>query len=74
MNTFCGYFFKFGGKSFDEEEMDAEKCRALMTPAEWNKVYQMSQDKNIYTNLCDSLFPTIHGMLYTHHILICIEC
>lgn len=41
--------------------MTAEKCRDLMTKAEWERVYSMTNDKNLYTNLCNSLFPTIHG-------------
>ena len=32
-----------------------------MTIQEWEKVFEMSQDKNLYHNLCTSLFPTIHG-------------
>lgn len=32
-----------------------------MTEKEWEKVFEMSQDKNLYHNLCTSLFPTIHG-------------
>ena len=32
-----------------------------MSPAEWNTIYKMSQDKALYTNLINSLFPTIHG-------------
>lgn len=32
-----------------------------MTDAEWNKIYSMSKDKNLYKNLIDSLFPSIHG-------------
>ena len=32
-----------------------------MSPAEWNTIYKMSQDRNLYTNLINSLFPTIHG-------------
>jgi len=32
-----------------------------MTVQEWEKVFEMSQDKNLYHNLCTSLFPTIHG-------------
>lgn len=32
-----------------------------MTEKEWEKVFEMSQDKNLYHNLCSSLFPTIHG-------------
>lgn len=32
-----------------------------MTVAEWNKIYEMSKDKNIRDNLINSLFPSIHG-------------
>ena len=32
-----------------------------MSPAEWNTIYKMSTDRNLYTNLINSLFPTIHG-------------
>ena len=32
-----------------------------MTDAEWNKIYAMSRDKNLYKNLIDCLFPSIHG-------------
>ena len=32
-----------------------------MSEAEWNKVYEMSRDKNLYANLVSSLFPAIHG-------------
>merc|ERR1711994_463643 len=32
-----------------------------MKPQEWESVYKMSQDKNLYNNLISSLFPTIHG-------------
>ncbi len=32
-----------------------------MTDAEWSRIYEMSQDKNLYQNLINSLFPTIHG-------------
>ena len=44
-----------------DEEMTAEKFRERMTTQEWEKVFSMSQDKNLYSNLCSSLFPTIHG-------------
>ena len=32
-----------------------------MTDQEWQKIYQMSKDKNLYQNLINSIFPTIHG-------------
>ena len=44
-----------------EEEMTPEVIKRQMTDAEWQKVYDMSRDKNLYHNLCSSLFPAIYG-------------
>ncbi|KAF7660922.1 hypothetical protein LDENG_00272730 [Lucifuga dentata] len=52
---------RFGGKELREEEQTAESIKSQMTEKEWEKVFEMSQDKNLYHNLCTSLFPTIHG-------------
>lgn len=52
---------QFGGKEIREEEQTAESIKSQMTEKEWEKVFEMSQDKNLYHNLCTSLFPTIHG-------------
>lgn len=52
---------QFGGKEIREEEQTAESIKSQMTEKEWEKVFEMSQDKNLYHNLCSSLFPTIHG-------------
>ncbi|XP_041056014.1 DNA replication licensing factor MCM6 isoform X2 [Carcharodon carcharias] len=52
---------RFGGKEIREEEQTAESIKNQMTAQEWEKVFEMSQDKNLYHNLCTSLFPTIHG-------------
>jgi len=52
---------KFGGKEIRGEEMTAESIKRQMNEMEWNKVYEMSRDKNLYQNLISSLFPTIHG-------------
>lgn len=52
---------KFGGKEIRGEEMTAETIKRQMNEMEWNKVYEMSRDKNLYQNLISSLFPTIHG-------------
>jgi len=41
--------------------MTPELMKKQMTEAEWQKVYDMSKDKNLYHNLCSSLFPTIYG-------------
>ncbi|XP_075127222.1 maternal DNA replication licensing factor mcm6 isoform X1 [Leptodactylus fuscus] len=52
---------RFGGKDLREEDQTAEGIKNQMTVQEWEKVFEMSQDKNLYHNLCTSLFPTIHG-------------
>ena len=44
-----------------EEEASPETIKKQMTAAEWQNVYNMSKDKNLYHNLCTSLFPAIHG-------------
>ncbi|MBN3284651.1 MCM6M factor, partial [Polyodon spathula] len=54
-------FLKFGGKELREEDQTAENIKNQMTIQEWEQVFEMSQDKNLYHNLCTSLFPTIHG-------------
>ena len=56
------YLFQSGGiETRSEEELTPESIKKQMTEAEWQKVYEMSRDKNLYHNLCSSLFPTIHG-------------
>ena len=57
---FC--VLQFGGRDLREDEMTAETLKKQMTADEWQKVYDMSKDKNLYQNLCSSLFPTIHGV------------
>uniref|UniRef100_A0A674CMI3 DNA replication licensing factor MCM6 n=1 Tax=Salmo trutta TaxID=8032 RepID=A0A674CMI3_SALTR len=52
---------QFGGKDLCQEDQTAESVKNQMTVQEWEKVFEMSQDKNLYHNLCTSLFPTIHG-------------
>lgn len=43
------------------DDISQEMMKSQMSEAEWNKVYEMSRDKNLYTNLVSSLFPAIHG-------------
>ena len=38
-----------------------EKLKSTMTDQEWIKIYEMSNDKNLMPNLCQSLFPMIYG-------------
>lgn len=37
-----------------------------MTDQEWLKIYEMSNDKNLFNNLCNSLFPMIYGQYLNH--------
>jgi len=43
------------------EELTQEMMKKQMSEAEWNRIYEMSRDKNLYENLISSLFPAIHG-------------
>ena len=49
------------GEAGNNEEASPQDIKERMSPAEWNTIYKMSQDKALYTNLINSLFPTIHG-------------
>jgi len=48
------------GSDSDEPET-AAAMKEKMKSEEWEAVFKMSQDKNLYNNLITSLFPTIHG-------------
>lgn len=52
---------RFGGTDMVMEEISQEMMKKQMTEAEWNRIYEMSRDKNLYQNLSTSLFPSIHG-------------
>lgn len=43
------------------EEISPQLMKEQMSEAEWNRIYEMSRDKNLYENLVSSLFPAIHG-------------
>lgn len=43
--------------------MTTEDIHKNMSELEWAKVCEMSQDRQLYQHLIDSLFPTIHGQL-----------
>lgn len=57
---------QFGGKDLVSEDVTAEVIKKQMTEQEWYKIYEMSQDKNLYHNLVSSMFPAIHGKLTFH--------
>ncbi len=52
---------KFGGKDYNLDELSMERLKATMTDQEWVKIYEMSQDKSLFNNLTQSLFPMIYG-------------
>merc|ERR1712168_690204 len=53
---------KLGEQAPDSnEEASPQTIKERMSPAEWNTIYKMSQDRSLYQNLINSLFPTIHG-------------
>ena len=43
------------------EELSQEMMKKRMSEAEWNRIYEMSRDKNLYQNLVNSLFSSVHG-------------
>merc|ERR550519_2047091 len=49
------------GEQGSGEEASPQTIKERMSPAEWNTIYKMSQDRSLYQNLINSLFPTIHG-------------
>ena len=53
---------KFGGLDVTGmDEVTADAIRQRMSEKEWERVYEMSQDRGLYQNLITSLFPTVHG-------------
>jgi DNA replicative helicase MCM subunit Mcm2 (Cdc46/Mcm family) len=62
--SFIPHLFQFGGRANPDEEITIETIKKQMTQQEWEKIYEMSQDKTLYHNLCTSLFPTIHGSCF----------
>ncbi|KAF9418059.1 hypothetical protein HW555_005043, partial [Spodoptera exigua] len=52
---------RFGTAEMATDDLTTEDMRKQMTDKEWDKVYEMSRDRNLYNNLITSLFPSIHG-------------
>lgn len=52
---------RFGGIEMPLDEITPEIMKKQMTDGEWKHMYEMSHDKNLYNNLINSLFPSIHG-------------
>lgn len=51
----------FGGKDVHQEEMTAVEIKNQMSEQDWNRIYNMTQDVNLYDNLIKSLFATVYG-------------
>ncbi|CAG9861738.1 unnamed protein product [Phyllotreta striolata] len=52
---------KFGAIDMPTGEITPDIMKQHMTEGEWTHMYEMSHDKNLYVNLINSLFPSIHG-------------
>jgi DNA replication licensing factor MCM6 len=52
---------KFGGKDYNLDDLSMDKLKQTMSDQEWLKIYEMSNDKNLFANMCNSLFPMIYG-------------
>lgn len=55
------FLLQFGGTDIPVEEITHEIMKKQMSDAEWNRIYEMSRDRNLYENLVSSMFPAIHG-------------
>ena len=66
---FCRVFFFLLSSNgvirdkYNIDELSMDKLKQTMTDQEWIKIYEMSQDKNLFNNLCQSLFPMIYGKI-----------
>ncbi|KAF2879667.1 hypothetical protein ILUMI_26505 [Ignelater luminosus] len=52
---------RFGGIEMPLDEITPEMMRQQMSEGEWKHMYEMSRDRNLYHNLINSLFPSVHG-------------
>ncbi|KAL1227831.1 Zygotic DNA replication licensing factor mcm6-B [Trichinella spiralis] len=53
--------FHLGGRRWYEDELTPEFARKHMTDAEFKKICEMRSNKNLYTDLINSLFPSVYG-------------
>jgi len=49
------------GSGGSEQQDTPEDARMKMSQDDWTLVTRMSSDPKIYSNLCDSIFPHVHG-------------
>ncbi|KRY77470.1 Maternal DNA replication licensing factor mcm6, partial [Trichinella pseudospiralis] len=55
------YRVAFLGRRWYEDELTPEFARKHMTDSEFKKICEMRSNKNLYTDLINSLFPSIYG-------------
>jgi hypothetical protein len=49
------------GSGGQREEETPESMKEKLKPEDWNMMTKMSNDPKIYQNICDSIFPHVHG-------------
>ena len=52
---------QFGGQELSTNELTIDKVKEYMKPHDWQQLSAMARDHNLYQNLVQSMFPTIHG-------------
>ena len=57
--VFLAYHVVGSGSAREEETPETVKDK--MSKDDWHKLSDMTQDPKIYTNICDSIFPHVHG-------------
>ena len=45
-----------------------------MLPRDWQQISAMTRDHNLYQNIVQSMFPTIHGNYYVCILIVWLHC
>jgi DNA replication licensing factor MCM6 len=57
--VFLAYYVEGSGGNADEET--TESVKEKLETKDWTRLNEMSKDPKIYQNICDSIFPHVHG-------------
>ena len=57
--VFLAYYVEGSGGHAEEET--TESVKAKLETKDWTRLNEMSKDPKIYQNICDSIFPHVHG-------------
>ena len=49
------------GSGGSREDETPESMKEKLKPEDWNMMTKMSNDPKIYANICESIFPHVHG-------------